>query len=315
MKLMKKMGALAIVLTVILSTGMCVFAANTSAASDEAVPVYPSRYRNGKHLLKHSGRDYCIFADNDGDGFCDTCRRHMGHHEGMGCHGRHIMGCTAHTDADIDNICDICGIVLTVQEEFSPSDNLEMAGEYGLCAYVDADGDGICDNCHQQSGHHANGNGDGPVGCCRIHTDSNGDNNCDVCGVSLLFDSGSSQPPASGDTQADSGVVNGGYGTCVYTDFDGDGFCDYCYQHSDHHANGNCGNMGGSYCSTHGDADGDGYCDICGVECYSVDVPANSQTVDSTGEYTDGSYGGYGCNPSGGGSRHHGSGHHGRGHH
>lgn len=265
MKKTKKIGAAVIVLAVILSTGMCVLAADADTSSDETASISTLRSREGKRLLKHSGRKYCIFTDIDGDGICDNCRRHTGHHEGRGCHGRNIAGCTVHRDADSDNICDVCGIVLAVQEEIAPSDNLEIAGEYGACAYVDADGDGICDNCHQQEGHHANG--------------------------------------------------NGGYGTCVYADEDGDGICDYCYQNADHHAYGNCGNMGGGYCVTHGDADGDGYCDICGAQCHSADVPADPQAVDPGGDDNTYGYGGYGCNPSGGGYGHHGGGHHGRGHH
>ena len=185
------------------------------------------------------------------------------------------VNCTAHSDINIDGLCDVCGTSFTCPGHADV--NADGMCDNCLCTFIcaihtDADGNAKCDICKAPlTCRHYDVDVDGYCDACQApfvcpgHTDENLDGTCDNCRIFYV---------CPGHTDANS---DGYCDTCKtvfvclkHRDSDGDKKCDYCKAHftCEKHLDSNldeiCDVCDAPYvCPEHVDNDRDGICDVC----------------------------------------------------
>ena len=187
--------------------------------------------------------------------------------------------CTAHTDADGNLLCDVCGDkIAPAAPEHTAHEDTDGDGCCDECgaklepdapehtAHTDLDSDYYCDECGAQlprpCDEHIDGNCDGKCDNCLTamnipHWDMNGDGVCDRCGGCVTH------IDENCDAKCDRCEIDV---TVVHADKDEDGKCDRCetcLTHTDLDCNDNCDHCGAAMSEGHRDLDEDGWCDKC----------------------------------------------------
>lgn len=143
------------------------------------------------------------------------------------------VNCTAHSDINMDGLCDVCGTSFTCP------------------GHADVNGDGMCDNCLCNF-------------FCAMHTDADGNGKCDICSTPYICSH------ADVDIDGTCDICFAPFTCPGHADANADGACDNCKMayvcpgHTDANADGYCDTCKTVFvCLKHRDSDGDKKCDYC----------------------------------------------------